>query len=91
MFHCDSRGTVDANSNENLKMEFKGSSEDFCTAVDLQNEERVTKAIQEHFPRTVSLEKNLLEQESLLYSQTMQRGLLTNYVITVERLVSHFP
>jgi fructose-1,6-bisphosphatase/inositol monophosphatase family enzyme len=31
-------------------MEFKGSPEDFCTAIDLQNEERVTKAIQEHFP-----------------------------------------
>lgn len=47
--HCNLRGTVDA-SNESLKMEFKGSPEDFCTAIDLANEELIIKAIQQHFP-----------------------------------------
>lgn len=48
--HCEERGTVQAKHSDSLLgMEFKGSPEDFCTAIDLQNEELVTKAIQRHF------------------------------------------
>jgi hypothetical protein len=46
--HCDQHGTVLAEGS--LEMEFKGQPEDFCTAIDLLNEELVAKAIQEQFP-----------------------------------------
>ena len=46
--HCGQHGTVLAEGS--LDVEFKGQPEDFCTAIDLENEELVTKAIQEKFP-----------------------------------------
>lgn len=46
--HCDRHGTVLAEGS--LDMEFKGQPEDFCTSIDLLNEELVTKAIQQEFP-----------------------------------------
>lgn len=51
--HCQERGTVHAqqqDSEKSLQVEFKGNPQDFCTAIDLKNEELVVKAIQEAFP-----------------------------------------
>jgi fructose-1,6-bisphosphatase/inositol monophosphatase family enzyme len=45
--HCDTVGTI---LSQNISLNFKGQPEDFCTAVDLQNEALVIQAIQKHFP-----------------------------------------
>jgi fructose-1,6-bisphosphatase/inositol monophosphatase family enzyme len=45
--HCDTAGTI---LSQKLTLELKGQPEDFCTAVDLQNEALVINAIQQHFP-----------------------------------------
>lgn len=45
--HCDTAGTI---LSQKMTLDFKGQPEDFCTAVDLQNEDLVIQAIQKHFP-----------------------------------------
>jgi fructose-1,6-bisphosphatase/inositol monophosphatase family enzyme len=45
--HCDTTGTI---LSQKMTLDFKGQPEDFCTSMDLQNEDFVIKAIQNHFP-----------------------------------------
>jgi len=48
--HCEERGTIHAQDLDALGMEFKTSPEDFCTAIDLQNEEFITQELLQEFP-----------------------------------------
>jgi fructose-1,6-bisphosphatase/inositol monophosphatase family enzyme len=48
--HCDNKGTAAELQEHQLGISTKSSPEDFCTAIDLENEQLVTRAIQQHFP-----------------------------------------
>jgi fructose-1,6-bisphosphatase/inositol monophosphatase family enzyme len=47
--YCDAKGTA-AESSHDLGIETKASATDFCTKIDVLNEEIITSAIQRHFP-----------------------------------------
>lgn len=49
--HCYNKGTIAEEGNEtNLLLETKGQPEDFCTMIDIQNEQIVTNGIRTNFP-----------------------------------------
>ena len=50
MQHYDKKGTADQVTESDLGISTKGSAEDFCTVIDVMNENLVIAGINEHFP-----------------------------------------
>lgn len=47
--YCDEKGTA-AEQDHDLQIETKGQPEDFCTKIDIENEQTIMKKFQEEFP-----------------------------------------
>jgi fructose-1,6-bisphosphatase/inositol monophosphatase family enzyme len=50
--YCDEKGTL-AESTHDLRIATKGQPEDFCTKIDLENEQLITDGLLQHFPTHV--------------------------------------
>ena len=48
--YCDVKGTAAEHRMDDLGIEVKGDPSDFCTKIDVLNEELITQAIRQAFP-----------------------------------------